>query len=73
MDEKKFSEKKASRGGRRENAGRKAPDGKKAVNLNIRTTPDFRVKLKELAQIEKMSVSDFLRYLVTDYERRKNS
>jgi hypothetical protein len=72
MDEKKVSEKKASRGGRRENAGRKAPDGKKAVGLNIRTTPDFRRKLKELAQNEKMSVSDFVRYLVTCYEGRQN-
>lgn len=72
MDEKKVSEKKGSRGGRRENAGRKAPDGKKAVNVNIRTTPDFRRKLKELAQNEKMSVSDFVRYLLTCYERGQN-
>ena len=73
MDEKKVLEKKDKRGGKREGAGRKAPDGKKNVNLNIRTTADFRKKLQEYAQNEKKSVSDFLRSLVIDYERRKTA
>ena len=72
MDEKKISEKKVSRGGRRENAGRKAPNGKKSERLFLCVTPEFRAKIKDLAQSEKLSLSEFVVFLATDYERRKN-
>jgi len=72
MDEKKVFEKNVSRGGRRENAGRKAPNGKKSERLFLCVTPEFRAKIKDLAQNEKLSVSEFVRLLVLDYERRKN-
>ncbi len=72
MDEKKVLEKKVSRGGKREGAGRKAPDGKKTKHLNVVVTPEFWQKMQDFAQNEKMNVSDFLRSLVLDYERRKN-
>ena len=68
-----MDEKKESRGGRRENSGRKPLVGARMVNFQLCGTPEFRRKLKDLAQNEKMSVSEFVRWLVTDYERRQNS
>ena len=73
MDEKKVSEKKNKRGGKRQGAGRKAPDGRKTKHLNVVVTPEFWQKLQDFAQNEKLTVSDFLRSLVLDYERRKTA
>lgn len=72
MDEKKVLEKKVSRGGKREGAGRKALTNNNTSHISWRVSADFRAKLQNLAQNEKMNVSDFLRSLVLDYERRKN-
>ena len=69
MEEKKNIEKKGGRGGKRPGAGRKAPEGRKTKHLNFAMTPKFWEKLQEFAQSEKMTVSDFLRFLVLQYER----
>ena len=69
MEEKNIFEKKEGRGGKRANAGRKAPDGKKTKHLNVVVTPEFWEKIQILAQQEQKTVSDFLRFLVLDYEK----
>ena len=73
MDEKKVLEKKDKRGGKREGAGRKALTKNNNTFFCWRISADFRKKLQEYAQNEKKSVSDFLRSLVIDYERRKTA
>lgn len=69
MEEKKKLEKKETRGGKRPNAGRKAITKNNSILLSWRISEDFRNKLQEFAQNEKMTVSDFLRFLVLQYER----
>ena len=69
MEEIQKNEKNVSRGGWRPNSGRKPILNKKNKCVTLQCTEDFREKLQEFAQNEKMTVSDFLRKLVEEYER----
>lgn len=71
MEEKKKYEKKGGWGGKRPNAGRKAMTKNNSILISWRISEDFRIKLQDFAQKEKMTVSDFLRFLVLQYERTR--